>query len=124
MCKKCGPTFSSMERFKEVWHFDAFVIAGALSTIMVTKMSPEKVCVYLAMDDIIVNPSTIHRWTDEYSRIMLRFSRLLCLDAWFQWHVDELEFKICKQTRYLFGVMYGTSRFIILSPDSQEQKGI
>ncbi len=105
------------------WYFDAFVIASELSTIMATKMSPEKVCVQFAMDEIIVNPSTIHRWTDEYSQIMLRFSSLLCLDTWFQWHVDELEFKICKQTRYLFGVIDGASRFV-LSLDSQEQKGI
>ncbi len=121
MCKKCGRTFSGIEGFKGRY-FDASVIAKALS-MMATKMSPEEVCVQLAMDEIIVNPSTIHRWTDKYSRIMLRFSSLLCLDAWFPWHVDELEFKIRKQTRYLFGVIDGASRFV-LSPDSQEQKGI
>ena len=86
-------------------------------------MPPEEVCVQFAMDEINVNPSTIHRWTDEYPRIMLRFSSLLCLDVWFQWHADELEFKMHKQTRYLFGVIDGASRFV-LSPDSQEQKGI
>ncbi len=121
MCKKCGRTFSGMEGFKGR-HFDASVIAKALS-MMATKMSPEEVCVQLAMDEIIINPSTIHRWTDEYSRIMLRFSSLLCLDAWFQWHVDELEFKIRKQTRYLFGVIDGASRFVLSHEILKKKKG-
>ena len=67
--------------------------------MMSTKMSPEEVCAQLRLDGIVIDPSTIHRWTDHYSRIIILFSNTLRLDAGFQWHVDELYFKIRGQSR-------------------------
>ena len=110
-CNSCGRTFSGKAGFKGR-HFDETVIIKALS-MMATKMSPEEVCTQLRLYGIVIDPSTIHRWTDHYSRIMILFSNTLRLDAGFQWHVDELHFKIRKQPRYLFGVMDGASRFVL-----------
>ena len=111
LCNSCGRTFSGKAGFKGR-HFDETVIIKALS-MMATKMSPEEVCTQLRLDGIVIDPSTIHRWTDHYSRIMILFSNTLRLDVGFQWHVDELHFKIRKQPRYLFGVMDGASRFVL-----------
>ena len=111
LCNSCGRTFSGVAGFKGR-HFDETVIIKALS-MMATKMSPEEVCTQLRLDGIVIDPSTIHRWTDHYSRIMILFSNTLRLDAGFQWHVDELHFKTRKQSRYLFGVMDGASRFVL-----------
>ena len=38
---------------------------------------------------------------------------MLSVDAGYQWHIDELLFKILKKERYLFAVMDDASRFIL-----------
>ena len=93
LCKSCGHTFSGIDGFTGR-HFKPEVIVRALSMMMAVKMSPYEVCGQLKMENIICHYITIARWADHYSDIMCKYSSTLRVDAGYQWHVDELFFKI------------------------------
>ena len=120
LCKSCNKTFSGIDGFVGR-HFDADVITRALSMVT-TKMSPDEARRQLNLEGIVIDASTIHRWADCYSNMMCRYASTLRIDAGFQWHLDELFFKVLKKERYLFAVMDGASRFILsyeISPCKQ-----
>ena len=111
LCKACRRTASGIDGFRHR-HFDAAVIVKALS-MTAAKMSPDEVRRQLKLNKIVVHSTTISKWSDYYSGIMCNYSATLRVDAGYQWHVDELFFKVLGTPRYLFTVMDGASRFIL-----------
>ena len=121
LCKSCNKTFSGIDGFVGR-HFGADIIIRVLSMVA-TKMSPDEARRQLNLEGIKIDASTIHRWTDCYSNIMCRYAATLRIDAGFQWHLDELFFKILKKEKYLFAVIDGASRFILSYEISPRKQG-
>ena len=119
-CKSCNRRFIHNPGFLGR-HYPPEVIANALFSYAAA-MSCNKTAQQCSLNGINVTGFTVLRWSEDYGTFLKKFQEKY-IRVGNVWHADEIHFKVCCVSKWLFAVMDAETRLIITYDVSKTKFG-
>ncbi len=121
ICKECGKTFSTNIGFR-YRQFDDTVITQVLHMYH-SGLSVRAISAQFASRDITIDPATIYRWVQRYSKVAAKYTDSLTPDVGDKFRADEVYVNVDGKKMYLFASMDDDTRYWLASDLAEKKHG-